>query len=125
LIHRCIDEPFIRQVTAICWEDIADKDTPKDYQLPDGEYFILSNGNVKSGFVVFLQEDGFKSLHIAVLPEFRGEWVEKAVKACVSEIQGQIKARVRSQKAYALGVRCGFRKTGMDAGQWIDMELIR
>lgn len=121
------DEHFIRYVTLHpgVWPYVADPDTSPNIEIPSGRYFILKRNGIKSGYVMFLQEEGFISAHIAVLPEHRGKWLIGAVRACLEQVGGKIKARVRHRRVYALAVRVGFRKTGEDAGVWTDMELAR
>lgn len=125
MIVRETDEAFIREVSLhpSIWRHVSNTETPQDFELPDGIYYTLVNHGIKAGFMVFLPEDGFTSVHIAVLPKHRGRWIVDDARQAIKEVGGKLKVRVRHMKAYALAYRCGFRKTGMDADEWIDMEL--
>ena len=127
MIVRERDEALIRSVTAhkAVWRGISGQDEPMDFIVPDGEWYSLVRDGSKVGFIAILQEDGFKSAHIGVLPEHRGKWVIDDFRKVLEQTVGVIKARVRHNKAYAMAVRVGFRRTGDDAEGWIDMELHR
>ena len=127
MIVRERDEALIRSVTTHkgVWRGISGQDEPMDFIVPDGVWYSLVRHSTKVGFLAFLPEDGFTSVHIGVLPEYRGEWVEFAVRTALAEQTGRIKVRVRHQRAYALAYRVGFRRTGDDADGWIDMELVK
>lgn len=115
---------MIRSVTTHkgVWKWVAGTEEYRGFVIPDGDWFSLVRDGAKVGFIAVLPEDGFKSIHIAVLPEHRGAWVVDAVHKVLEQVEGKVKARVRHRRAYALAVRAGFRKTGIDAGEWIDME---
>lgn len=121
------DEAMIRAVTthAGVWPFMAGMDEHYEFEVPDGDWYSLVRDGAKVGFLAFLPEDGFRSVHIGVLPDHRGPWVEGAVKAALGEQGGKLKVRVRHHRTYALAYRVGFRRTGMDADGWIDMELTK
>lgn len=125
MIVRERDEALIRAVTAHneVWRGIAGDVPQFDYAVPEGVWYSLVSDGEKVGFLAFLPEDGFTSVHIGVLPEHRGKWVYDDVRQALKEQGGKLKVRVRHQKAYAMAYRVGFRRTGDDAGEWIDMEL--
>ena len=125
MIVRERDDALIRAVTAHkgVWRWIALTDEVIDYIIPDGVWYSLMDDGHKVGFLAFLPEDGFTSVHIGVLPEHRGKWIIGAVLAAIDEQEGRLKVRVRNQRAYALADRVGFRRTGMDADGWMDKEL--
>ena len=127
MIIREKDEAHIRAVNAVesVWRGVAGDVPEHDYIVPDGVWYSLKTCGIKVGYLAFLPEDGFTSVHIGVLPEWRGQWVYPCVRKAISEQTGKLKVRVRSHAAYAMAYRVGFRKTGIDAGEWIDMELKR
>lgn len=121
------DEALIRSVATHpgVWRWMAGTDEYRGFVIPEGDWYSLVRDGAKVGFLAFLPEDGFTSVHIGVLPDHRGPWVESAVKAALAEQGGRLKVRVRHHRTYALAYRVGFRRTGMDADGWIDMELMR
>lgn len=124
MILRETDEPFIRQVAAhpAVWKYVSGIDDLRDYDLPDGVYYTLLNDGIKAGFMAFLPEDVGVSVHIAILPEHRGAWLEPTVKAVLADHGGKIIAKVRHHRVYALAYRVGFRTIGKDA-EYTYMEL--
>ena len=124
MIIRETDEPFIRQVTAHpdVWKYVSGIEDYRDYEIPDGVYYTLLNDGVKAGFMAFLPEDGAASVHIAVLPEHRGAWLEPTDKTALTDHGGKLIAKVRHRRVYALAYRVGFRQVGKDA-KYTYMEL--
>ena len=125
MIIREIDEPFIRLVTAhpSVWKYVSGIDDYRDYELPEGVYYTLINDSVKAGFMAFLPEENGTSVHIAILPEHRGAWLESAVKAALADHGGKLIAKVRHHRVYALAVRVGFKTVGKDV-DYTYMELV-
>ena len=125
MIIRETDEPFIRAVSAhpAVWRYVSGIEEHRPYELPEGVYYTLIHDSHKAGFMAFLPEpDGF-SVHIAVLPEHRGKWIESAAMAAICDHGGKLKVKARHHRVYALAYRIGFRKVGTDANGYIDMEL--
>ena len=125
MILRETDEPFIREVTKHpeVWQYVSGIKDYRDYDLPDGVYYTLIKDSFKAGFMAFLPEDNGTSVHIAVLPEHRGKWLESSIKDALTDHGGKLFAKVRHHRVYALAYRVGFRPIGKDA-DYTYMELV-
>lgn len=125
MILRETDEPFIREVTAHpdVWIYVSGIKDYREYDLPIGIYYTLFHDGVKAGFMAFLPETIGTSVHIAVLPNHRGNWAEPFIKEALIDHGGKLIAKVRHHHVYALAYRVGFRTVNINA-DYTHMELI-